>query len=206
MPMTENIKIEIGKIPDSFLAIKEQGLKYLKNNSKLDTSAINILHRPWVAPFNWGLTLFKGVNPNWLNQFTKLTNKTIPDFYCEFLLSINGCFIYNLSLYGLTPSIYTKGTLDRSSLQCLDLTTANNNWINEYNVSQDLFYFGGRVYSPSENIGYFVEQNLTIKSIRKNGKEIQEWSDFKTFLIEEVTQAENMMKSEIPKGTELIIE
>jgi hypothetical protein len=204
--MSDNIYNEIEKLPHFLFSIKEQGKKYYKNNSKIDSYAIHVLHRPWVAPYNWGLSLFKGVNPDWLTQFTKLTNKAVPDFYRDFLLAMNGCFIYDMALYGLTPSLYNNGILNRTMLECFDLTTANNNWILEYDIPNNLFHFGGRAYSDSENIGYFIGQNQNIKAIRKNGQEIHEWVDFKTFLTDEIAVAEKIMKSEIPKGTVLIIE
>ena len=83
--------------------------------------------------------LFKGADKSWLEQFENMTQKLIPDFYKNFLGLVNGCFVHGISFYGLTPSIYIKGTLDRSILQCHDLTTANNEWINEYEVDKRLF-------------------------------------------------------------------
>ena len=164
---------------------------------------MNIFHRPWVAPFNWGLRLYKGVDKNWLEQFEQKTQKVIPDFYKDFLLEINGCFIYDLSLFGLLPSIFLKGVLDRTQLQCHDLVTANTNWIYEYKVDKNNFHFGGRSYTYSENIGYFFDSNK-IRALRSNGKTIKEWQNFSVFLNDEIKEAEKMMIKEIPKEIEIL--
>lgn len=58
----------------------------------------------------------------------------MPNFYGRFLSFVNGAFIYNLSLYGISSSVREKNLLDRSILQCHDLILANNHWIQEYNV------------------------------------------------------------------------
>jgi hypothetical protein len=195
----ENIKIELGKFPLNLEAIKAQGTKYLNNNSNVKNGVINILHRPWVAPMNWGMMLFVGAELKWFEEFTERTNKNIPDYYKDFLRAINGCFIYDLSLYGLTPSIYSGGLLDRSNLQCHDITTANNQWIREYDVDSELFHFGGRAYSDEENIGYFSGKNDIIMSIRTNGEILKEWDDFSQFLKEEINEAEKMMIQEVPE-------
>ncbi|MBK8807840.1 MAG: SMI1/KNR4 family protein [Bacteroidales bacterium] len=120
--------------------------------------------------------------------------------YKDFLREINGCFIFDFALFGLTPSIYTTGLLDRSKVQCFDLGTANRSWISEYEIDEKLFHFGGRAYSYDENIGYFIDINGIIKSIRINGQIIKEWSDFSEFLRDEIEAAEKMMIDELPKA------
>ena len=91
-----------------------------------------------------------------------------------------------------------KGTLDRSQLQCHDLIIANQDWINEYKVPQSYFHFGSRAYAYDENIGYFFDNNK-IRSIRGNGKIVNEWTGFSDFLSDEIKEAEKIMIKEIPK-------
>ena len=124
--------------------IKIQVKKYLENNSTIDEAVLNILHRPWVAPLNWGLMLYRGADAEWFLEFERRTQKVVPTFYQNFLEVINGGFIYGMSMYGLTPSIYSTGVLKRTILQCHDLTTANTSWIHEYDVDPVLFHFAGR--------------------------------------------------------------
>lgn len=189
----------IDAYPEEYFAIKKQAKKYIQNSSNVDDSErVNILHRPWVASLNWGLMIYKGADAKWINEAETAIAKAIPDFYKRFLININGCFLYDISLFGLIHS------LTRSFLQCHSLTTANNDWIKEFDVDQSLFYFGGGYYSDEENTGYFYGQGK-IMSIRKNAKVVNEWSSFSDFLNKELVRAENEMLREVPKKTKLIV-
>ena len=126
---------KIDSLPDEYISLKQQARKYLRNNSNVDKNeTVNIFHRPWVAPFNWGIMLYKGASPARIEEFSDRTGKVMPNFYGRFLSFVNGAFIYNLSLYGISSSVREKNLLDRSILQCHDLILANNHWIQEYNV------------------------------------------------------------------------
>ncbi len=196
---------KIDSLPDEYLAIKKQALKYLPNNSNInEIGTLNIFHRPWIARLNWGLMLCKGAEIKWFAQYRELTKKEIPEFYINFLRVINGCFIYDIALAGLTPSIFMKGTLDRSILQCHDLTTANINWIKEYEVDRKCFHFGGRNYSPTENLGYFFDDDK-IMAILPNGNIINEWTNYFYFLFDEIELAEQKALKNIPNGTNIIV-
>ena len=202
----QNLISIINTYPDEYLAIKKQAKKYLKNNSIIDNlETINIFHRPWIARLNWSLTIYKGADKIWFEQYEKVTHKLVPDFYKNFLSKINGCFIHDISFFGLTPSIYTKGTLDRSILQCHDLTTANKEWIKEYDVDQSYFHFGGRSYSYSENLGYFFVDDK-IMAVRKNGNAINEWKTFFEFLLDEIERAEQIALKNVPIGMQVLVD
>ncbi len=195
----ESIYKIIDSYSDEYIALKKQARKYIQNGSNIDKNEkINILHRPWIAPLNWGLMLYKGADRKWINQVEESIKKTIPDFYKKFLTEINGCFLYDISMFGLIQS------LTRSFLQCHDLTTANIHWIKEFDVDQSFFHFGGGKYSYDENTGYFYGQNKII-SIRKNGMLVTEWNDFSDFLNDELTRAEKGMLKEMPKKIRLVV-
>lgn len=207
--MNNNSSIEIlasaiHALPDEYMPIREQALRYINNNSKVDENrTLKILHRPWVAPLNWGLTLYPGAPHDWLAEYRERTGQPIPEFYSRFLSAINGCFIYDLSLYGIPPSMHEKNLLNRRVLQCHDLATANRDWICEYKVAPGSFYFGGRSYSYSENIGYFWD-NGKIRSVRKNGKTQSEWTDFTTFLHDEIAVVEKKMLEQLPGNVKIL--
>ena len=190
---------KIDALPDEYAAIKHQAKKYLMNNSLIDKAeTVKIYHRPWVAPLNWGLFLYKGAASDWIGELSDRTGKAIPDFYGRFLSSINGAFIYDLSLYGISPSMRERNLLDRSVLQCHDLVLANADWISNYNVDPNCFYFGGRHYTYSENIGYFFVEGK-IKAIRKNGIIVKEWTQFSDLLNDEIPIAEAMAHKKKPE-------
>ena len=86
--------------------------------------------------------------------------------------------------------------LDRSKLQCLDLGTANEGWIVEYQVDRSLLYFGGRHYSYTENSGYFMSAEGQVQAIRKNGKILGQWASFSRFLRDELREAETIEQKE----------
>jgi hypothetical protein len=195
----ENIFKIIDSYPDEFFAIKKQAKKYIRNDSNIDNNErVNILHRPWVAPLNWGLMIYKGADIDWINQVEDSIKKPIPTFYKSFLTKINGCFLYDISMFGLIHS------LTRTYLQCHDLTTANIYWIKEYDFDQSFFHFGSGHYSYEENTGYFYGQNKII-SVRKNGKFVNEWTNFSDFLNDELVRAENKMLKGVPKKIRLVV-
>lgn len=202
--MIGKIKKRLKKIDKKYPAISSQCHKYLENNSKIDdNNTINIFHRPWVARQNWGIKLFDPIKSSWTKEFKTRTQKEIPDFYKDFLKITNGGFIYDMSLYGLPPTIYKNGLLSRSVLQCHDLTSANNNWIVEYEIEKDCFHFGGRAYTFDENVGYFYKNNEII-CLQNSGEIIGKWKDFNDFLNDEIGKAEKMMKDEIPINIEIV--
>lgn len=195
----EELNKIIDSYPDEYSAIKKQAKKYVQNGSDTDKSGrLNILHRPWVAPLNWGLMIYEGADMKWITEAEKTMGKTIPDFYKSFLTNINGCFLYDISMFGLIHS------LTRSFLQCHSLTSANRDWIMAFDIDQRFFHFGGGTYSDDENTGYFYGQSKII-SIRKNGKLVNEWKNFSDFLNDELDRAEKEMLKEVPKKTKLIV-
>ena len=99
--------------------------------------------------------------------------------------------------------LYNSGQLNRSSLQCHDLTTANNNWIREYDVDPNLFHFGGRSYNDDENVGYFFDKQK-ILCCRKNGELINKWNTFSKMLSDEIKIVEQEMLDEVPREIHLI--
>ncbi|GEO02950.1 hypothetical protein AAE02nite_06140 [Adhaeribacter aerolatus] len=203
--MVDQIKKQLEGINTKYPAIAHQCLKYIENNSNIDNNnTIKIFHRPWLAPQNWGIKLFEPIRISWNKDFQERTNRVIPDFYEDFLKTTNGGFIYDLSLYGLPPSLYNSGLLSRALLQCHDLTSANNSWIINYEIEREHFHFGGRAYTFDENVGYFYRKDEII-SIRQNGETINKWYDFNGFLKDEIEKAEEMMKEEILDNTNIII-
>jgi hypothetical protein len=195
-PIKEKINKLLNNFDNEFISIKNCGKKYLKYCSIIDIdNSIKIGHNPIVAPENYMIVLFEGITKNWTNKFKTNTKIELPEIYKNTLLKMNGCIIFDMNLYGLTPSIYNNKLLDRTKLQCLSLDTANTNWIHEYNIDSKYFYFGSRSYSYDENIGYFIEDDK-IKTILSNGKIINEYKSIKEFLTEEIKIAEKMYLKE----------
>jgi hypothetical protein len=195
--MTAEIKTFLDNLPDEWQAIKQQAIKYFDDNSEIrEDGAAQIFKRPWIAPLNFGLLLFPHAKKDFIIAFEHKTGKRIPSIFQNVLLQMNGCFVYDFSLYGLPESMYKRNLLDRSLLQQFDLGAANTHWINEYEINNDLFHIGGRAYSLDENIGYFIDEENNILSIRTNGKQLRKWNTFESFLSEEIKEAEKLMNKE----------
>jgi hypothetical protein len=202
--MTEDAKIFLDKLSNDCSPIVKQAQKYFDGDSKIrKDGAAEIFRRPWIAELNYGLWLFPPAEKKWLDSFTEQNNKPIPNLYQELLLELNGCFVYDFSLYGLPESIYTNGLLDRSTTQPLDLGTANRNWIREFNVDPDLFHIGGRSLSSSENTGYFIDGGK-ILSIRTSGEIINTWNTIFDFLNTEIILSEKQMLEQAPENVKNI--
>jgi hypothetical protein len=202
--MTEDLKIFLQKLTSDFSPIVEQATKYADKDSRIrEDGTAEIFRRPWVASQNYGLWLFAPANEFLIYKFVEQTAVPIPEIYRALLLKMNGCHIYELSLFGLPPSLYIYGVLDRSSIQQYDLGTANRNWVKEYNTGPGLFHIGSRSYSYSENIGYFIKENK-ILSIRKNGKILKEWNSVFEFLKEEIGTSEKQMLKEAPEDIKIL--
>jgi len=199
-PIKVKIVDILNDLPIEFKPLKEQSLKYTQYCSIIDIDdKIQIGHRPWVAPYNFAITLFPPAKKAWVSKFKKKHGISIPLIYQKFLLTLNGCFCYGISLFGLMPSMQESIPLiDRSKLQCHDLSLANKYWINSYDIGKSSFYFGSRAYSFDENVGYFIFGDNSINTIRENGEIISTYISFDDFLEKELCIAESMMKEESP--------
>ena len=90
--------------------------------------------------------------------------------------------------------------LDRSRAQPLDLAAANLGWTKEYATDPAHFHIGSRELSDDENTGYFWldARKPTLRSIRKSGEVIREWTDLRALLAEELDATERRSAAEIP--------
>ena len=194
--MTNEIDNFLNNLTPDWTPIKDQATKYFDIDSRIrDDGAVQVFRQPWVAPQSFGLLLFPPVDNKWFEAFAEQTNLTIPKFYQDILLKMNGCFVYDFSLFGLPKTMYTTGLLSRTVLQQYDLGTANTTWIHSYDIDMSLFHIGGRTYSDEENVGYFIDNNKIV-SIKENGEIVNSWTTFADFLKEEINISEQMMLKE----------
>jgi len=190
--MTE-IANRIDRLPDTLAPLKAKALQYLKYPSNVDTGGIlQIGHRPWVAELNYMITLYPGLVREDIARYpVRRGFLEIPTVYSDFLTHVNGGFFFGISLCGIPPSMLSEPPLlDRSVLQCHDIGSANLDWISEYRVSEGLFHFGGRHFSFTENVGYFLDDSDRILSFRSSGECIGQWNYFSDFLEAELAASE----------------
>lgn len=199
-PISIEIKERLLQFSEAYSALKDHALKHLVYCSAIDVdNELLIGHMPWVAPLAYAITIFPPAKKTWLSSFKDKTRKPIPRVYRDFLLTANGCFAYDLSLFGLAPSMQkSPPLLNREKLECHDLRLANEakGWISEYRVEAQMFHFGSRAFSEDENVGYFLGADDLIRGLRTNGEVVGKWSSFAKFLFDELQVAERMMLKE----------
>ena len=161
-----------------------------------DLSADGVLsfgHRSWVAPQNYTITLYPGLQAEALGRYAVRFGLEVPAIYAAFLKSVNGAFCFGMSLAGVPRSMLgLPPLLDRSRLQCHDLGMTATQWVGEYRkLPTGAFHFGYRHFSPRENIGYFVAGDR-ILSLRKSGKVVGEWDSLSEFLSEELRASQDL--------------
>jgi hypothetical protein len=180
--------------PDLLAPLKEAASRYLNHPSAIAKEGVmNIGHRPWVAELNYMLMLYPGINPEALDRYASRFEIQVPEMYAEFLRHVNGAFCFGMSLCGVPLSMLgNPPLLDRMMLQCHDLATAATRWIDEYRVPAGFFHFGGRHFSYRENVGYFIEGNERIVSVRGKKKVIGEWTSVADFLSDELQASEEL--------------
>lgn len=176
-------------ISESFAPLCEHAERYVHFGTRTDEDGtIAIGHNPKIAPEYFIFTIFPPAHQDWL---VKPRSFKVPAAYLRFLSVVNGCFAYRMSLYGFAPTMQASPPLlSRTRLQCHDLTLANEYWHIEFRLREQLFHFGGRNYSHSENAGYFMEEGGGVRSLLKSGREVQRWDDFASFLRDELVAAE----------------
>jgi len=189
-----SIEQRLNACPDFLAPLKEAASRYhMYPSSAANDGVLNIGHRPWVAELNYMLTLYPGIDREALDRYARRFELQVPEIYANFLHEVNGAFCFGTSLCGVPLSMLgNPPLLDRTILQCHDLATAATRWIDEYRVPAGFFHFGGRKFSPRENVGYFFESEHRIVSVRGKKKVVGEWSNFSAFLSDELKASEKL--------------
>jgi len=186
--LTTKINLYLDRLDPELSAVRTIARTFLKERCSIEPDGtVRNFHKHDLGAENFAIVLFPAADAQWLRN---PENRYIPDSYRSILASINGLFVFDFRLFGLTPSMQRPSPrLDRSKLQCPDLGLANIDWIRQFQLAEQLFYFGGRTISFEENVGYFLLENGRIQSIRRSGEVLKEWPDFPEFLNEELSSA-----------------
>ena len=84
------------------------------------------------------------------------------------LAETNGFFLKKVTLYGIPPSLFKAGVLNRGRLQPLDIITANKFWRIKYQVPLDHLMIGS-IQGQSENTGIFMRQDGLVFRVDSGG-------------------------------------
>ncbi|HZN38188.1 MAG TPA: hypothetical protein VFD82_05255 [Planctomycetota bacterium] len=167
--------------------LSEIARRYSAFGTTTNGSAIVVAPMPWVAPQAHAFWLFEPLSMSDIPP-----GLSCPSVYRTVLCQTNGCFAFEVSLYGI-PS--RSGLLDRSTLRPHSLVSANQHWRREFVGATELFHFGGGPHSESEDVGYFFDGDHIIAR-RKGGEETGRWTTFRAFLREELSRAEQIARSD----------
>lgn len=200
-PIEKKIRARLNRLPADLAPVKEACVRYLRYCSAMDIDdgASLIAHQPWVGPEAYLLVVYPSAPKSWFPKYEKLARLKFPPLIKRLLTNANGCELFGISIYGMTPSMVQKGLLDRSKCQCRDIGTANQHWKHEYPVAPDFFHFGARDYSDTELAGYFLAADSRIHAITRGGKAIGTWTSLKEFLHDELAVSEKLMCAKIKK-------
>ena len=187
------IENRLKTFPNILAPIKDISQKYIQQGGKIDDGTVKIYNLTWEAPLQYGITIFKPTPDGYIEKFERDNDIEIPVVYKQFLKEMNGCYVFELTMFGLPPSIYKPDIDHKYFIECYDLAVANKEWKYDYQTDSNSFYFGGRTYLYNENIGYFIDSVGVIKAVRYNGQVLNKWASFSAFLKDEIKQAEDLM-------------
>ncbi len=183
----------LGTLRGPLTAIQEAALRLIGPDTTTDavSGALCVSRRPKIAPEAYAIRIYSGLSEILISSYEQIHRCLIADFYRTLLQSMNGARLFEISLFGVPPSMARRPPqIDRSTAWPLDIGTAQENWRLEYDAPLTDFFIGYGPYSANEHLGYFLWPNGGVEALRSNGERFAQWSDFRQFLTEELARAE----------------
>lgn len=165
--------------------LSECAVRYLRFGVEVEGDTLSIAPTQWIAPMARAFWIYEGLHREWIPSGFE-----IPPFYRAILAQMNGCFAFDLSLYGLPTH---DGLVNRTILRPLSIHSANQHWRHEYAGMGAQFHFGGAVLDDSENLGYFYIGGR-VASVRKNGDILNTWPSVAELLRDELSRLEKLAR------------
>jgi hypothetical protein len=119
--------------------------------------------------------LFPPASIEMLTWAKKRVTQSVPSVYEEFLKSINGLFYRELSLFGVSPSLFKSNLLNRDLTEPWCITQAGADWHAEYPKADSTWLMFGSIEGRNENTGLFIDSSgdtykIDSKKARNSGK------------------------------------
>lgn len=158
----EQIKGRISRLPASLQPIKDAVLALASSGVWAEGGAEGPLlagHRPDVAPEAYDIVLFEPLTTEALDTYQELHDFRLPERVLDLLHHVNGCMLFEITLYGVPPSMAVDPPmLDRSRRSPLDIASGRH-WRVRYGAS-DLadVLIGSRNVGDTGQVGYFMDQ------------------------------------------------
>jgi hypothetical protein len=202
--MHEEMKAFLESLEGTLLSVRQIAERILDEDSCVDplSGSLLISRRTSIAPEAYGLVLFPGIDAELIARYETVHGKkgtyefSVPSEYKQILKHLNGADLFQISLFGIPRTMANDPPLlDRSRRQPLDLATANRSWNAKYKPRADQFHIGSGPYSPSENLGYFLNLDRTVEARRVGGECFATWQSIASFLSSELSRAESQYRA-----------
>jgi hypothetical protein len=180
------------KLPPDLKPLAEAAWQHRARGANLrPDGTVQVVPMPWVGSDAFAFVLYPPAERAWIASFGSRLGRPAPESYAAVLAALNGCFAFGLALYGLAPSLQIRPPrVERRTLEPLDLEAANQYWARDYRDAENEFHFGGRTWTDTENVGYFLAPDGRFRSRRKSGEVLREWGSLRDLLAEELPAAE----------------
>lgn len=161
--------------------LSECATRYLRFGVELEGETLLVAPTRWIAPMAQAFWIYEP-----LDEAQIPSGLEIPSFYRDILFKMNGCFAFDLALFGL-PS--PTGLLTRTSLRPYSIDLANRDWRYGFAGMEAYFHFGDARLNDAENVGYFHTGECFVAA-RKNGVIVQTWASVSDLLRDELGRLE----------------
>lgn len=166
-----------------------KGEKLLSNDVRL------ICPTPHVGPEAWLHVLFPPLAPEKIEEMEKVLGVPLPDNYKGFLLRANGLMLFNyrISVFGLRKDMARRGD---EGWQPHDLTHHNYETERPAGSPDNVVYFGSAPDGASWCFFEFDDESYRVgKTDREHFYPASYWSDFDSWLLDEMRSSEMLYNS-----------
>jgi hypothetical protein len=198
--MREGLTALLLKLEGPLSPIRSVAERLLREGAEVEEEdgAFLISRPPKIAPQAFALVLYEGlpdeIIDRYIQQFAaqqSIRSFRLPDAYRQILRILNGASVFELSLFGVPPSMCASPPLlNRGARQPLDIATAGTSWIRAYKPDREQFHFGSSPHSRDENLGYFLNPDGSVEARRRGGLITTSWRTMRDFLSEEIARNE----------------
>jgi hypothetical protein len=171
--------------------------KWLPKGEKLLSSGVRLIcPTPHVAPEAWLHVLYPPLAPDKIEEMEKKLGVPLPDNFKVFLRRTNGLqmFSYRISIWGVRKNMARTGD---EAWQPYDLVDCNFEPERPNNSPEDVVYFAGADGGRSWCFFEFDGESYRVgKTDRHNFHPDFYWSDFGSWLLDEIRSLEILFNSD----------
>jgi hypothetical protein len=193
---TEELEQRLRRLPET-LAASARRLSTFGAWVETPGGTLLLGHQPEIAPVKYAICIYPPLPGEAVEVYRAQRGFDMPTSFREFLSCLNGLNFFELSIYGIPPSMLGETPLlSRSSRSPLDIGTAALAWWAGFPlaIGHD-FLFGSRNIGWNTQVGYFIRSDGSVVGYQK-GQEDPDlalhgvWSNFEEWFGKELVAAE----------------